>query len=284
MKLTTINELSKHIKQSLKGIYPDREIKSFIELIFEKKVNLKKTKRLLNPEYKLDNQTTQEIFRITEQLKKSVPIQYLLGETYFYDLPFTVNKNVLIPRQETEELVDWIIHEQQGADKILDIGTGSGCIAIALAKNIPAASLYATDFDDSIIEVAKQNAKKNAVSIQFLKSNILQEKPHIEKLDVIVSNPPYVLESEKQYMHKNVLDFEPQKSLFVPDSNALIFYHKIAEYSAQYLENSGALYLEINENKAKETADLLKGYKFRKITIKKDINEKPRMIKAEKNE
>ncbi|MFP4046203.1 MAG: peptide chain release factor N(5)-glutamine methyltransferase [Bacteroidales bacterium] len=283
MKLTTINELSKHIKQSLKGIYPDREIKSFIELIFEKKVNLKKTKRLLNPEYKLDNQTTQEIFRITEQLKKSVPIQYLLGETYFYDLPFTVNKNVLIPRQETEELVDWIIHEQQDADKILDIGTGSGCIAIALAKNIPAASLYATDFDDSIIEVAKQNAKKNAVSIQFLKSNILQEKPHIEKLDVIVSNPPYVLESEKQYMHKNVLDFEPQKSLFVPDSNALIFYHKIAEYSAQYLKNSGALYLEINENKAKETADLLRGYGFRKITIKKDINEKTRMIKAEKN-
>lgn len=283
MKLSSINELSQYIKQSLKGIYPDQEIKSFIDIIFEKKVNLKKTKRLLNPGYKLDNQTKKEILEITGQLKKSVPIQYLLGETYFYDLPFVVNKNVLIPRQETEELVDWIIHEQQDADKILDIGTGSGCIAVTLAKNIPTASVYAIDFDKSILEVAQQNARHNEVSIQFFKSNILKEKPHLGQLDLIVSNPPYVLESEKQYMHKNVLEFEPQESLFVPDSKALIFYQKIAEYSAQYLKNHGALYLEINENKAKETAELLKNYGFRKITIKKDINEKPRMIKAEKN-
>ncbi|MFO8236398.1 MAG: peptide chain release factor N(5)-glutamine methyltransferase [Bacteroidales bacterium] len=280
MKITKIKEVTQYIHNTLKGIYPDNEINSLIELIYEKKVNLKKTDRLLDPDYKLAPSTILEIQKIVQQLENLVPVQYILGETMFYDLNLNVNKNVLIPRQETEELVDWIIREQHDSPKILDIGTGSGCIAIALAKFIPQASLYAIDYNKQTLDTARKNAEKNNVSIQFIEADILSEQPSLPDMDIIVSNPPYIMNSEKQFMHKNILDFEPSESLFVADFNSLIFYHKIADYAKKYLSTNGLLYFEINENKAEDIDALLREKGFHGITIQKDINGKARMIKA----
>ena len=219
------------------------------------------------------------------RLKKQEPIQYILGTTEFYGLTFKVNKHTLIPRPETEELVDWVLsnlHDQDSMLDILDIGTGSGCIAISLAKNIPTAKVSGLDISEKALEVAQENAVKNQVLVSFCKKDILETTSLEKKYDVMVSNPPYVRQLEKKAMNANVLDYEPGIALFVPNEDPLLFYRKIAQLAMVSLQTRGWLYFEINEYLSKEMDVLLKEIGFANIEIKKDFREVPRMIKCQK--
>ena len=219
------------------------------------------------------------------RLKKQEPIQYILGTTEFYGLTFKVNKHTLIPRPETEELVDWVLsnlHDQDSVLDILDIGTGSGCIAISLAKNIPTAIVSGLDVSEKALEIAKENAVKNQVLVSFCQKDILRTTSLEKKYDVIVSNPPYVRQLEKKAMNANVLDYEPGVALFVPNEDPLLFYRKIAQLAMVSLQTRGWLYFEINEYLSKEMDVLLKDIGFANIEIKKDFREVPRMIKCQK--
>jgi len=279
-----ISEAIGFIKESLKEIYHETEIQSFIWIIFEKLMNFSKTDLHLAQDTKLSHSVISEIEKITGRLKKQEPIQYILGETEFYDLKFNVNPAVLIPRPETEELVHWIINDQPGfKGSILDIGTGSGCIPVSLAKNIPDATVFAIDISEEALNTAAQNASLNEVTVYFMQMDILagQNSSLDNKLDIIVSNPPYVRDSEKKMMQDNVLDHEPHLALFVPDNEALKFYDAIASFAIGNLKPKGFLYLEINEYLSAETAVLLESRNFVNIEIRKDINGRARMIKAQ---
>lgn len=223
-----------------------------------------------------------QILTILSELKSYKPIQYILKETTFFNLPFIVNSNVLIPRPETEELVDWIIQENKNKSiRILDIGTGSGCIAISLAKNLPDSIIFACDISVEALNQAQKNSELNSVDINIMQLDILDSNVQLnEKFDVIVSNPPYITEKEKVLMHKNVLDYEPEQALFVPNENPLVFYEAIINFGLTHLKPKGSIYLEINEAYGKETALLLKKDHFTNTTLKKDINEKDRMLKG----
>jgi len=223
--------------------------------------------------------------RVLLRLKAQEPIQYILGHTAFYGLTFKVNKNTLIPRPETEELVDWVLsnlHDKDRMLEILDIGTGSGCIAISLAKNIPTARVSGIDISEKTLEVAQGNAVKNQVLVSFFKKDILETTALKNKYDVMVSNPPYVRQLEKKAMKANVLDYEPGVALFVPNEDPLLFYRKIAQLAMVSLQTRGWLYFEINEYLSKEMDVLLKDIGFANIEIKKDFREVPRMIKCQK--
>jgi release factor glutamine methyltransferase len=217
------------------------------------------------------------------ELKNQKPIQYVIGETEFYGLTLKVNSSVLIPRPETEELVHWVISECSLALSIIDIGTGSGCIPIALAKNLPNAKVSATDISKEALVVATQNARNCKVDIDFIQHNIftdssiaLKNKP----FDVVVSNPPYIRESEKKDMMPNVLEYEPTVALFVSDLDPLLFYRRIALVSKELLKQNGHLFFEINEAFGLETKDMLVELGYGNVQIKKDINGKDRMVKA----
>jgi release factor glutamine methyltransferase len=220
-----------------------------------------------------------------EQLKLEIPIQYLLGKTSFYGLDFEVDSSVLIPRPETEELVEWILESQKSKVKsqklrILDIGTGSGCIAISLAKNISEAQVFAIDVSEKALATAKKNAEKNKVELTLIAQNILRTDDLGQQFDIIVSNPPYVRNLEKQEIKKNVLDNEPHLALFVEDGDALMFYRKIAGLAQKNLAPNGQLFFEINQYLAKETLALLTEMGFKNIELRKDIYGNDRMIKA----
>lgn len=218
---------------------------------------------------------------ILERLEKYEPIQYILGETEFYGLPFKVNRDTLIPRPETEELVELIINENRDRKvSILDIGTGSGCIAITLAKKLPYAEVLAWDFSQGALDVARKNAELNDVKIDFSGIDILQEYLTDRKFDIIVSNPPYVMESEKAEMQTNVLSYEPHSALFVPDNKALLFYERIANIALEILNDKGALYFEINRTKGEEIKMMLNQKGFVEISLTKDISGNDRIIKA----
>jgi release factor glutamine methyltransferase len=285
--------------QELSPIYDVGEAESFFYLILEEKHKLKRIDLALNPELTLSNEEIQYWNSISEQLKKEIPIQYLLGKTCFYGLEFEVNSTVLIPRPETEELVDWIIEDQKlevrsgkmeagsweledGSRKIkiLDIGTGSGCIAISLAKNIPNALVFAIDVSEKALATAQKNAETNEVSVTFIEKNILETDDLKQQFDIIVSNPPYVRQLEKQGIKNNVLDNEPHLALFVDDNDALIFYKKIAELAQKNLSPNGQLFFEINQYLGKEMMDLLESMGFQNIELRKDIYGNNRMIRG----
>lgn len=221
-------------------------------------------------------------------MKIQKPIQYILGETEFYGLPFLVNENTLIPRQETEELVEWIVKEEEkreeGRVKILDIGTGSGCIAISLAKNLSNAKVFAIDVSEKALATAKKNADINNVNVTFLLKNILETNDLEQQFDIIVSNPPYVRNLEKAEIKPNVLEYEPHLALFVEDTDALLFYRKIAQLAMKNLNSNGKLYFEINQYLGKETVALLECLELSNVELKKDIYGNDRMISATRNE
>lgn len=277
-----IKKVISFIKSELKEFYPMSEIDSFVYLIFEQLFNYSRTKLLISQDVEILEDSYQNILNIIRDLKLYKPIQYILGETIFYNLTFNVTPGILIPRPETEELVDWIIKESPDKYKrILDIGTGSGCIAISLAKNLPESVVYASDISREALTVTKKNSKLNNVDIQIMKLDILNFDNQLnEKFDIIVSNPPYVTEKEKKLMHKNVLDFEPELALFVPDNNPLLFYKAIIDFGMNHLNPGGKIYFEVNESFGKETALLLEERDFRDISLKKDINGKDRMLKG----
>jgi release factor glutamine methyltransferase len=280
-KQKSLKDLIRYIKHELTPVYPDREINSLTQIILNHVVNLKKTDLLINKEQHISDQHIKAIKNITEELKNHKPIQQIMGETEFYNIRLKVNKHTLIPRQETEELVDWILKDIQNEKlNILDIGTGTGCIAVALAKNLPHSEITAVDYSREILETAKENAEINHVGIRFIKANILKEDLPRGRFDVIVSNPPYVRKSEKKFMHRNVLDHEPPESLFVDDQDPLIFYRSIIRLADNHLAEKGILYFEINEYLVYEIHTLLKKYGYQNIELKKDLNNKNRMIKA----
>lgn len=269
------------IRKELSGIYSTDEIESLIFLIFEKLKGYSRTQFLLAKEEILTPEDQSEIDKIVLRLKNQEPIQYILGETEFYGLPFYAVSGVLIPRPETEELVQWIIQENKNTSPtILDIGTGSGCIAISLRKNIPQSTVLACDISPVCLETALLNAALNSAELSVIEFDILNSVPKFEfpKLDILVSNPPYVRETEKLLMERNVLGYEPELALFVPDSDPLIFYSRIADFAQVHLKNGARLYFEINEAFGMECSEMLRGKGFSEITLKKDINGKDRMI------
>jgi release factor glutamine methyltransferase len=237
---------------------------------------------MISQDVEIQEDSYQNILNIIRDLKSYKPIQYIIGKTTFYNLSFNITPDVLIPRPETEELVDWIIKENpKKYKKILDIGTGSGCIAISLAKNLPGNIVYASDISNDALTVTKNNSKLNNVHIQIIQLDVLNSDNQLnEKFDIIVSNPPYVTEKEKKLMHKNVLDFEPELALFVPDNNPLLFYRAIIDFGMNHLNPEGKIYFEVNESYGKETALLLEERNFQDISLKKDINGKDRMLRG----
>ncbi len=274
--------------QELTSLYGADEAESFFYLILENKYQLRAIDLALNPNLEFFDEELVVWNGLLEALKKEIPVQYLLGTTSFYGLEFEVNENVLIPRPETEELVDWIIACQKSKAenqniKILDIGTGSGCIAISLAKNLPNAEVFAIDVSKAALATAKKNADSNAVSIQFIERNILEVEDLLQTFDIIVSNPPYVRELEKKEIKKNVLEYEPHLALFVADDNALVFYRKIAELAQKNLSAKGKLYFEINQYLGEEMVKLLQELGFKNIELRKDIYGNDRMVFGENN-
>ncbi len=277
-----IKELLKKYQEELTEIYSDsREIEAIFYELVHHFHHLSKIETILNPAVLVE---TNELLSALEKLKKHTPWQYITGRTSFYSLPFEVNKNVLIPRPETEELVEWIIKENKNAQnlKILDIGTGSGAIAISLAKHLPQAEVFAIDFSKNALQTALSNAKKNKVTIHFIHLDILKINSLNEKFDIIVSNPPYVREKEKKIMQKNVLNFEPRQALFVPDNNPLLFYEKITGLFIKNSRKGGKLYFEINEFLKKELEDMLQSKNIENYLFKKDIFDKWRMLRITK--
>ncbi len=271
--------------QALSTIYDEGEAESFFYLILEEKKQLKRIDLALQPDLVFSQEEIVVWNAILEQLKLEIPVQYLLGKTHFYGLDFEVNENVLIPRQETEELVEWIIESQKlevrsQKLRILDIGTGSGCIAISLAKNIPNAQVFAIDVSEKALATAKKNAVNNNVNVTFVHENILETEDLEQEFDFIVSNPPYVRNLEKQEIKKNVLDNEPHLALFVEDDNALIFYRKIAELAQKNLSQNGQLYFEINQYLGKEMIVLLEKMNFKNVELRKDIYGNDRMTRC----
>lgn len=277
-----ILELKKQFISELASLYPNEEIQTFFNLLAKSHLNMSQVDVALNHNLNLTELNVAYFKNAILQLKKHVPIQYIIGETEFYGLTFKVNSNVLIPRPETEELINWILNSivKNKQLKILDIGTGSGCIAISLAKNLPNATVYAIDVSTKTIEIAKKNAEANLVQINFLEQNILTSEKLLDNFDVIVSNPPYVRELEKSEIQPNVLDNEPHLALFVKNDDPLIFYTKIAELAKNGLNKNGILFFEINQYLGKETVELLKSKAFNNVELKKDFNQNDRMVKC----
>jgi release factor glutamine methyltransferase len=278
----------------LSAIYDEKEIESFFYLLLESYHGKKRIDLALNPEMEMDASQLVKWESALSELKNHKPIQYIIGETEFYGLPFLVNENTLIPRPETEELFDWIIVESSKSAveslKILDIGTGSGCIAISLAKNLPNAEVFAVDVSEKALAVAQKNAENNKVKVNFVNADILSvtnlnELPTSNfelptHFDIIVSNPPYVRNLEKAEIKLNVLGFEPHLALFVEDTDALLFYRKIAHLATKNLAQNGKLFFEINQYLGKETVELLEVLGFKSIELKKDIYGNDRMIQS----
>jgi release factor glutamine methyltransferase len=281
----TIRQYRDQFIQELTPIYGMDEADSFFYLILDAKHQLKRVDLALQPNLVFSVAELEAWNLILDQLKKEIPIQYLLGTTHFYGLEFEVNPNVLIPRPETEELVDWIIESQNSEVrtqklKILDIGTGSGCIAISLAKNLPNSEVFALDVSEHALATAQRNAESNQVAIQFIHQSILETEDFEHQFDIIVSNPPYVRDLEKQEIKKNVLDNEPHLALFVADNDALLFYRKIAQLAQKNLSPTGQLYFEINQYLSQEMVALLKEMNFQNTELRKDVYGNDRMTKS----
>lgn len=279
----TIKSIQYLFKEELKMIYPQREIESIIYILLEHLLNYSKIEIQLNKNEKIEQNIFDQITSALRDLKNSVPIQYIIGETEFYDLTFKVNKHTLIPRQETEELVHAIINENKiAAPRVLDIGTGSGCIPIVLAHNIAGANVSSVDVSEGAIVIAKENATLNKVVIDFHLRDFLKWDEYSWEMgyDIIVSNPPYVKESEKELMEKNVLTYEPHTALFVDDNDPLIFYRRITEFAKVHLKKGGKLYFEINEALGQEMIELQESLGFSSVRLIKDLNGRDRMTSA----
>lgn len=295
----TILELRSKFLSDLALLYPKEEIQSFYNLLIAHKLKLTRTEIALNLRQVLIKTDLEYLLIALSELKNEKPIQYIIGLCEFYGLEFKVNKHVLIPRPETSELINWLLNDTRKKReyshdsrlKILDIGTGSGCIAITLAKNLSNAIVYAIDISRQALQVAEQNAIINAVDVQFMELDILNTSTipvtkgirhslNSLKFDIIVSNPPYVRQLEKHQIQNNVLEYEPHLALFIKDSDPLLFYEKIADFANENLCKNGQLFFEINQYLSKETVILLKQKGFRNVKMKKDIFGNDRMIRA----
>lgn len=270
-------------KVKVSHLYDDRESKNLYYRILEEILHCDTTALLLHGDELMTDDKLSEYQQIVEKLSSGTPIQHIFGYTIFHNNQFYVNSDVLIPRPETEELINWILETSTNYQSILDIGTGSGCIAISLKKELSNTSISAIDISEKALEIAKKNAQCNQTEIQFFLDDILNSKSGYPQFSCIVSNPPYIRLSEKKDMHANVLEHDPHLSLFVADDDPLIFYRKIAEFGQSHLEGNGYLFFEINEYLANETMQLLSDNQYVEIELKQDINGKNRMIKCRKS-
>ena len=291
-----VRDCRRHYVSELEKIYGSNEANALIMILLEHYFGIDRIKIAMEPELRLSESELLTLHFAVKELQKNKPIQYIIGETEFCGMRFFVDENVLIPRPETEEMVKMIIArrdkaclvptgrdvETDGRPSILDIGTGSGCIAISLAKLLKNSIVTAIDISEKALEVAKKNAEANDVNVNFIKDDILNPKnPELidNQYDIIVSNPPYVCDSEKTEMRANVLDYEPSSALFVPDSDPLVFYRKILEFAKKHLKPGGEIWFEINEKLGKETQELCHEHGFMNAEIIKDFRGKERIIK-----
>lgn len=280
VNLQTIKDIRSYISGELEGIYDCNEVSSLSLLILEKVLGIKSRFELNDKDRKITEEQQYEIVRICKEMKTGKPWQYISGETIFYDLLINVNEHTLIPRPETEELVDLIIKENKDfSGRIIDFGTGTGCIAIALAAHLPGTHVTGVDISAEAVNTAEENARINNVKAVFQQTDIFNFSSD-ELFGIMVSNPPYVRNSEKTLMHMNVLDFEPHTALFVDDKDPLVYYRAILEISGKYLMPEGKIYFEINEAMGKEVLKLLEDHKLGEAEIIKDLNGKDRFAKG----
>ncbi len=277
-----MDETIAYLKKALGNHYQPEEVRSLIHLIMEKVCNLKPYQLIFDKDKDLSDAEKSQIRSIVQRLCNQEPIQYILGSTVFYGCEYRVTPAVLIPRPETEELVEQILLEEKADGlRVLDIGTGSGCIAISLAKYLNRASVWALDISEESLAIAEENARNNAVQVCFIQGDLRKEIPSLpDKLDIIVSNPPYIRLMEKQAMSQNVLGYEPHQALFVPDDDPLLFYRIIANLGQRLLKKGGRLFLEINAALGKQTLDLLSDRNYQNCSLKKDLSGKDRIVKA----
>lgn len=280
--INTSSALFKQISKNLTSLYGQREAESLAVIIIEYFFEMGRTQILMDvPFTGMDEEILGNLNECIERLKAQEPIQHILGETEFYGLPFYVSPDVLIPRPETEELVNWVIEECKNKElTVLDIGTGSGCIPVVLKKEQPQFNVFGLDVSSEALTVANDNAELNQVDIKLMEHDILSDDMPEVNVDVIVSNPPYITLDEKQDMKKNVLEFDPSLALFVTNEDPLVFYRVIGSLGLEILSDSGKLFFEINENFGNETVELLKSLGYKEVILKKDLNDKDRMILA----
>ena len=285
VKIQTIKDIRFYLAKELKVIYKEPEIRTIADILIKSVTGITKLHDLYDDSYVVKIGEDEKIVYYTEELKTGKPIQYVLGETHFYNCTIKLNSSTLIPRPETEELVDLIIKENKGyTGNIIDFGTGSGCIAVALAANLPFSVVTGVDISEEAIKIATENAVLNSVKVSFIEDDIFNfSQKTLGKSGIIVSNPPYVRNSEKILMSKNVLEFEPHLALFVTDSNPLIYYEAIVRLAEEFLLPGGRLYFEINEMMGSSLICLLELFGYSDIEVVSDINDKERIIKSRKN-
>lgn len=278
-----LKEYRQQFYDALDALYPQEESETFFKILSQEYLKLAAFEIPLNFQLELTEAQQTYFDQALKRLEKFEPLQYIVGTTEFYGFPFVLSPDVLIPRPETEELVDWIYTDFKDQEcTVLDIGTGSGAIAVSLAKVLPKASVSALDVSAKALKIAAENAMANAVNIKFIEQDILACETLAESYDVIVSNPPYVRDLEKTEIKPNVINYEPHLALFVPDDNALLFYRKIAELALKALQPNGILYFEINQYLGEQTVSLLKNIGFSKVELRSDFAGNPRMIKAQR--
>ncbi len=272
-----------YFKEQLRDLYPPEELDAIVGLAFQYVLEKNRVEIALSRKQNLTTSQQTQLELVLKRLLQSEPIQYIIGNTEFYGLELELNKATLIPRPETEELVEWVLSDYsktQSSTHILDIGTGSGCIAIALAVNLPLSKVEAVDISMQALETAETNSQNNEVAIRFFQQDILKTMALEKPYDIIVSNPPYVREQEKIEIRNNVLQYEPHQALFVADTTPLVFYRKIAQLAKESLKPNGALYFEINEYLGAETVALVKEIGFKQVELRKDLFGKDRMLRA----
>lgn len=285
VNLLRIKDIKQYLEKELADIYDANETASLFRIIMKTILRSRGLHRIYDPQFFINEAQSEEITGIVKELKAGRPYQYVLGETEFFNCIIKVTPDVLIPRPETEELASLVISENKGfKGEIVDFGTGSGCIAIALATGLPGSSVTGIDYSDKVLEVAKMNAGINNVDVQFEKNDILNYSRAGRRAGIAVSNPPYVRTSEKAMMQRNVLDFEPPQALFVDDSDPLVFYRKILEICKELLVPGGKVYFEINEAFGSEMSRLMSSFGYIEINIVRDLNNRDRIAKGIKNE
>jgi release factor glutamine methyltransferase len=277
----TINEARIALLNNLNTIYDERESSAITDLVFERITGLKKIDRMLNKNENLSEQNASQLKEFMNQLMSHKPVQYVLGEAWFYGMKLFVNEHVLIPRPETEELVEWALGSLKKKAKVLDVGTGSGCIPIAIKKELPTTEIYGCDISEDALAVAKKNAEAQGTQINFKRLDFLrqEQRSFLPGFDLIISNPPYIAFQEKSEIDKHVVEYEPHLALFVPDADDLIFYRQLVEFGKTHLHPAGFMFMEIHYAKAAAVAELFRSNAYESET-RKDMHGNDRMIKA----
>lgn len=286
--MPTIKEIVTSIRTALQPLYDEREAAAIAYLYVQTKFGMQRYELALRGQEEVEAVKMAEIEQDVEKLKQGCPVQYVLGETEFYGLAFKVTPSVLIPRQETEELVQMIVEQNKGRSvKIWDVGTGSGCIAVTLAKMLPNAQVFATDISEDALAVARSNAQRNGVGVTFARHD-MRDTDHLPfdgvRFDVIVSNPPYIPASDRAKMHRNVTDYEPSLALFVPDDDKLWCYKAVAQIGERVLNPGGRIYVETYHDFHEEIEEIFQQYGMREIQSMKDLNGNLRFVSAISND